>query len=45
MLLAKKLDADEAFEAGLLTGVCEPGELDAQVGQLAMERRPEFKGK
>ncbi len=37
MLLAKKMDADEAFEAGLLTGVCEPGELDAQVAQLAME--------
>jgi len=37
ILLAKKLDADEAFEAGLLTGVCEPEDLDAQVAQLAME--------
>ena len=37
MLLAKKLTADEAFEAGLLTAVCEPGELDAQVFGLADE--------
>jgi len=37
MLLAKKLDADEAFEAGLLTGVCEPEELDAEVAELASE--------
>jgi enoyl-CoA hydratase/carnithine racemase len=35
MLLGKKLDADEAFEAGLLTGVCEPEELDAEVAELA----------
>ena len=37
MLLAKKLTADEAFEAGLLTAVCEPAELDAQVFGLADE--------
>ena len=37
MLLAKKLTADEAFQAGLLTAVCEPGELDAQVFGLADE--------
>jgi enoyl-CoA hydratase/carnithine racemase len=37
MLLAKKLSADEAFEAGLLTAVCEPGELDTQVSALAAE--------
>lgn len=37
MLLAKKLSADQAFEAGLLTRVCEPEDLDAQVAQLASE--------
>lgn len=37
MLLAKKLDADGAFEAGLLTQVCEPEDLDAQVARLASE--------
>jgi enoyl-CoA hydratase len=37
MLLAQKLDADEAFEAGLLPRVCEPEDLDAQVAQLASE--------
>ncbi|MGB5502924.1 MAG: enoyl-CoA hydratase-related protein [Polyangiales bacterium] len=37
MLLAKKLDADEAFEAGLLTRVCEPEDLDTQVARLASE--------
>jgi len=37
MLLAKKLDADEAFEAGLLTRVCESEDLDAQVARLASE--------
>jgi enoyl-CoA hydratase len=37
MLLARKLDADEAFEAGLLTRVCEPEDLDTQVAQLASE--------
>ena len=37
MLLAKKLDADEAFKAGLLTRVCEPDDLDAQVAELASE--------
>ena len=37
MLLAKKLGADEAFAAGLLTEVCEPGELDARAAELAEE--------
>jgi enoyl-CoA hydratase len=37
MLLAKKLSADEAFEAGLLTAVCEPDELDTRVDELARE--------
>jgi len=37
MLLAQKLGADEAFGAGLLTRVCEPEELDAQVAQFASE--------
>jgi len=37
ILLAKKLSAHEALEAGLLTRVCEPGDLDAQVAQLASE--------
>jgi enoyl-CoA hydratase/carnithine racemase len=37
MLLAKKLSADEAFEAGLLTAVCEPDELDTRVATLATE--------
>jgi enoyl-CoA hydratase/carnithine racemase len=37
MLLAKKLSAEEAFEAGLLTAVCEPGELGARVTALATE--------
>jgi enoyl-CoA hydratase/carnithine racemase len=37
MLLAKKLSADEAFDAGLLTAVCEPDELDARVSALANE--------
>ena len=35
MLLAKKLTADEALEAGLLPAVCEPDELDAHVSALA----------
>ena len=35
MLLAKKLDAEEAFEAGLLTEACEPEDLDARVAKLA----------
>ncbi|MGB3051473.1 MAG: enoyl-CoA hydratase-related protein [Polyangiales bacterium] len=37
MLLAKKLSAEEALEAGLLTRVCEPEDLDAQVTALASE--------
>jgi enoyl-CoA hydratase/carnithine racemase len=37
MLLAKKLTADEAFEVGLITAVCEPEELDARVSALAAE--------
>lgn len=37
MLLAKKLDAREAFEAGVVTAVCEPDELDAQAQALAAE--------
>lgn len=37
MLLGKKLDAGEASDAGLLTGVCEPEDLDARVSQLASE--------
>ena len=37
VLLAKKLTADEAFDAGLLTAVCEPDELDAQASALATE--------
>jgi enoyl-CoA hydratase len=37
MLLGKKLDAREAFEAGVVTGVCEPDELDAQAQALAAE--------
>lgn len=37
MLLAKKLTADEALEAGLVLAVCEPDELDAQVFALATE--------
>ncbi len=37
MLLARKLSADEAFDAGLLTAVCEPDELDARVSALAEE--------
>jgi len=37
VLLAKKLTADEAFEAGLLTAVCEPNELEAQVSALATQ--------
>jgi enoyl-CoA hydratase len=37
MLLARKLSADEAFDAGLLTAVCEPDELDARVSTLAEE--------
>lgn len=37
MLLAKKLTADEALEAGLVLAVCEPDELDAQVFALARE--------
>ena len=37
MLLAKKLSAVEAFEAGLLTLVCEPDVLDLRVTELAAE--------
>ena len=37
MLLAKKLTADEALEAGVVLAVCEPDELDAQVFALATE--------
>ena len=37
MLLAKKLSTEEAFEAGLLTAVCEPDELDSTVSALATE--------
>ncbi|MBW2629759.1 MAG: enoyl-CoA hydratase/isomerase family protein, partial [Deltaproteobacteria bacterium] len=37
MLLARKLTADEAFEAGLVMAVCEPDELDARVSALATE--------
>ena len=37
MLRAKKLDADEAFEAGLLLETCEPENLDARVAELASE--------
>jgi enoyl-CoA hydratase/carnithine racemase len=37
MLLAKKLTADEALEAGLVSAVCDPDELDAQVFALATE--------
>lgn len=37
MLLAKKLSADEALDAGLLTTVCDPDELDGQVSTLANE--------
>lgn len=37
MLLGKKLSAEEALAAGLLTGVCEPDELDEAVGGLASE--------
>ena len=37
MLLGKKLDADEAFEAGVVTAVCEPDELGAQAEALAAE--------
>jgi enoyl-CoA hydratase/carnithine racemase len=37
MLLAKKLTADEALEAGLLMAVCEPDGLDAHVHALATE--------
>ena len=37
MLLGKKLDAHEAFEAGVVTAVCEPDELDAQAQALAAE--------
>lgn len=37
MLRAKKLTADEAFEAGVVTEVCEPDELDARALALATE--------
>jgi enoyl-CoA hydratase len=37
MLLGKKLDARDAFEAGVVTAVCEPDELDAQAQALAAE--------
>lgn len=37
MLLAKKLTADEALDAGLVTAVCEAGELDTRVLALASE--------
>jgi enoyl-CoA hydratase len=37
MLLAKKLTADEALEAGLVLAVCEPDELDAQAFALATD--------
>jgi enoyl-CoA hydratase/carnithine racemase len=37
MLLGRKLDAGEAFEAGVVTVACEPAELDAQAQALAAE--------
>jgi enoyl-CoA hydratase/carnithine racemase len=37
MLLARKLGSEEAFDAGLLTAVCEPDELDERVAALANE--------
>ena len=37
MLRAKKLDADEALEAGIVTEVCEPEELNARASALAAE--------
>jgi enoyl-CoA hydratase len=37
MLRAKKLDADEALEAGIVTEVCEPEELNARACALAAE--------
>lgn len=37
MLLAKKLSAEEALEAGLLNSICDPEELDARVAALAGE--------
>jgi enoyl-CoA hydratase/carnithine racemase len=37
MLLGRKLTAEEAFEAGVVTTVCRPDELDAQASALATE--------
>lgn len=37
MLLAKKLSAEEAFDAGILTALCEPDELELRVEALATE--------
>jgi enoyl-CoA hydratase len=37
MLLGRKLGADEALEAGLLTAVCEPDELETRVRDLASQ--------
>jgi enoyl-CoA hydratase/carnithine racemase len=37
MLLAKKLGAEEAFEAGLLTAICDPDELESRAAELARE--------
>ena len=37
MLRAKKLDADEALAAGIVTEVCEPEELNARASALAAE--------
>lgn len=37
MLRAKKLTADEALEAGIVTDVCEPDELHDRAGALAAE--------
>jgi enoyl-CoA hydratase/carnithine racemase len=37
MLRARKLDADEALEAGLVTEVCEPDALSVRASELAAE--------
>lgn len=37
MLRAKKLSAEEAFEAGLLTAICDPDELESLTAELALE--------
>ncbi len=37
MLLGRKLGAEEALEAGLLTAVCEPDELETRVRDLASQ--------